>query len=90
MAGLLSAILPMHIDLVEKRTSGTAGTANEGEPLATLPKPACEPHMVSENSSSSKSVCVFFSLLKALVVENCSAREFMMMCALYTVPNPND
>ena len=60
------------------RTFGTAGTRNDGEPLARLPNPALEPHMASDNSSSSTSSRVFLSLLNALVVENCSAREFIV------------
>ena len=46
--------------------------------MARLPKPAVEPHMTSEISSSSANSLVFLSLANALDVENRSAREFMV------------
>ena len=51
---------------------------NDGAPLARLPKPAVEPHMTSEISSSSASSLVFLSWANELVVENRSTREFMV------------
>jgi hypothetical protein len=60
-------------------TSATAGTENVGTPFATLPNPASDPHMVSENASSSViNARAFRTSLAALVVENRSTKVFMV------------
>lgn len=58
-------------------TSATAGTAKVGTPFAILPKPASDPQVKSEYSSSSASAWVLRSSLRAPVVEKRFAKEFM-------------
>lgn len=60
-----------------KHTSGTLGTANFGTPRANAPNPACEPHIVSEPSSSSNMSLALCISASALVVENLLANVFM-------------
>jgi hypothetical protein len=75
----LRAIRNEHAAIKMKLTSGTAGTEKFGTPFARLPNPASEPHVVSENSSSSAaSACAFLKLLVAVDVEKRSANVFIV------------
>jgi hypothetical protein len=61
-------------------TSGTLGTEKLGTPPAGLPKPASDPHIASEQSSSSAMICfALLSSLAALDDENRSAKMFMVV-----------
>ena len=65
---------------VVTHTSGTAGTENVGIPFANVPKPACDPHMASEASSSSPMISLALRNSAAgPVVENLFTKVFMMM-----------